>query len=141
MSPNEIEDLLIRSFDQSLSEKEKDQLVVAIRANAGLAREMSTHKTIRETLLRKNPATFGPYFAKKVIIKIQSLRIEIDKQIMFFFRKYQLAALGVLIALLAVNVMFADQLDLPSILGVEDSTTTSPVEEDSLSFDFYNLNQ
>ena len=81
------------------------------------------------------PSTFGPYFAQKVILRIQNLRVEIDQQIVFFFKKYQLAALGVVIALLAVNVIFADTLDLPSVLGVEE--TAAPADDDLLSFDFY----
>ena len=137
MNANEIEDLFIRSFDQPLNDMEKDELVKAMHANPGLAKDITAYKSIRESVLRKKPATFGPYFAHKVITRIQNLRIEIDKQIMFFFRKYQLAALGVLIALLAVNVIFADKLDLPSVLGIENTTQTVPAEDDLLSFDFY----
>ena len=120
MNTNEIEDLFIRSLDQSISDADKEQLVNALRANQGLAKDMSQYKNIREMVLRNKPATFGPYFAQKVITKIQNLHIEIDKQIVFFFKKYQLAALGVLIALLAVNVIFSDQLDVPSVLGIQE---------------------
>ena len=137
MSTREIEDLFIRSLDQSLNDNEKENLVNAMRTNPGLAKELMQYKMIRETVQRNSPATFGPYFAQKVITKIQNLRVEIDKQIMFFFKKYQLAAVGVLIALLAVNVIFADKLDVPSVLGVEDATTTTPADDDVLSFDFY----
>ena len=46
-----------------------------------------------------------------------------------------LPSMAILIALLAFNVIFADRLDLPSVLGVED--TAVPSDDDLLSFDFY----
>lgn len=148
MNPKEIEELFIRSFDQPLSDTEKEQMLNAMHSNTGLAKDMSEYKRIREALLRKQPATFGPYFAQKVITRIQGLRIEIDKQIVFFFKKFQLAAAGVLVALLAVNVIFSDQLNVSSVLGLQDSvaTVTQPVTDnqdtvtndvDVVSFDFF----
>ena len=135
MNTNEIEDLFLRSLDQTLSDAEKEQLVNALRTNQGLARDVSQYKSIRESILRSKPATFGPYFAQKVITKIQNLRVEIDKQIVFFFRKYQLAALGVFIALLAINVIFSDQVDVPSVLGIKDEAAT--IDDEIIdAFDF-----
>ncbi len=148
MNPNEIEDLFLRSFDQPLSETEKEKMLTAMQANAGLAKDLSAFKKIRETVLRERPATFGPYFAQKVITRIKGLRIEIDKQIIFFFKKFQLAAAGVLVALLAVNVIFSDQLNVDSIFGIQDTvaaidqpmtdnqdTVTNDLE--TVSFDFF----
>ena len=135
MNTNEIEDLFLRSLDQTLSDAEKEQLVNALRTNQGLARDVSQYKSIRESILRSKPATFGPYFAQKVITKIQNLRVEIDKQIVFFFRKYQLAALGVFIALLAINVIFSDQVDVPSVLGIKEEAAA--IDDEIIdAFDF-----
>ena len=135
MNTNEIEDLFLRSLDQTLSDAEKEQLVNALRTNQGLAKDVSQYKSIRESILRSKPATFGPYFAQKVITKIQNLRVEIDKQIVFFFRKYQLAALGEFIALLAINVIFSDQVDVPSVLGIKEEAAT--IDDEIIdAFDF-----
>lgn len=135
MNTNEIEDLFLRSLDQTLSDTEKGQLVNALKTNTGLAKDISQYKSIRESILRSKPATFGPYFAQKVITKIQNLRVEIDKQIIFFFRKYQLAALGVFIALLAVNVIFSDQVDIPSVLGIKEEAAA--IDDEIIeAFDF-----
>ena len=135
MNTNEIEDLFLRSLDQTLNDAEKEQLVNALRTNHGLAKDVSQYKSIRESVLRSKPATFGPYFAQKVITKIQNLRVEIDKQIVFFFKKYQLAALGVFIALLAVNVIFSDQLDVPSVLGIKEEAAA--IDDEIIdAFDF-----
>ena len=88
--------------------------------------------------MRDKPATFGPYFAQKVINRIENMRVEIDKQIVFFFRKYQLAALGVFIALLAINVIFSDQLNIPSVLGIQEEVTADETDDDIEAFDFSN---
>lgn len=134
MTTQEIEDLYIRSFDEPMNKDEKEQLLKMLKANTGLATDLTHYKTNREMLLRKEAATFGPYFAKKVIAKIQNVGIQIDRQILAFFKKYQLAAVGVVIALLALNAVFADQLNLQSLFGLEDTSNTA---DEIISFDFY----
>ena len=134
MTTQEIEDLYVRSFDDPMNSEEKELLLKTLRTNTRLATDISQHKKIREVLLRKEPATFGPYFAKKVIAKIQNVGIQIDRQILAFFKKYQLAAVGVVIALLALNAVFADQLNLQSLFGLENTSNTA---DDIVSFDFY----
>ena len=136
MTVQEIEDLYIRSFDETMSSGEKDKLLNALRANPGLATELSEYKKIRNVSLRRNPASFGPYFAVKLVAKIQNVGIQIDRQIFAFFKKFQLAAVGVVIALLALNVIFADELNLESLFGLEDSLNTT---EEIVSFDFYEM--
>ena len=133
MSTQEIEELYIRSFDDKLPENQKAELLIAMRENGGLATELSHYKKIREVMLRKTPASFGSYFAKKVIANIQNVGLQIDRQIFAFFKKYQLAAVGVVVALLALNAVFADQLNLQSLFGLENATQTT---EEVVSFDF-----
>lgn len=136
MTPQEIEDLYIRSFDEPMNGEEKELLLKALKANPGVATDLSSYKKLREVLERTNPTTFGPYFSRKIITKIQNVGIQVDRQIIAFFKKYQLAAVGVVIALLALNAVFADQLNLQSLFGLEDTTT--PTEE-IVSFDFNEL--
>lgn len=133
MTPQEIEDLYIRSFDDPISSEGKELLLKALRTNTGIATDLSHYKKIREMLLRKEPASFGPYFAKKVIAKLQNMGIQIDRQILAFFKKYQLVAVGVVIALLALNAVFADQLSLQSLFGFENTANTA---DEIVSFDF-----
>ena len=133
MTPQEIEDLYIRSFDEPINAEEKELLLKALKANAGVATDLSHYKKIREVLLRNTPTTFGPYFSKKVIAKIQNVGIQIDRQILAFFKKYQLAAVGIVIALLALNAVFANQLNLQSLFGLENTTIQT---EEIVSFDF-----
>ena len=137
MTKEKVEELYIRALDDSLGEAETRQLVEAMRSFPDLAKELTEYKKVREDVARKLPATFGPYFAQKVIARIQLNRLEIEAQIAFFFKKYQLAALGVFIALLTINIIFSDRADIPSILGVEETQPPQPAEDDLLSFDFY----
>ncbi|MBY0433830.1 MAG: hypothetical protein K2U26_06950 [Cyclobacteriaceae bacterium] len=135
MNATEAENLFIRSLDEDISEAERQQLSEALRSHDGLAQQLEKHRTLRERMVRKDNASFGPYFAQKVINRIQSLRTEIDDQIVFFFRKYQLAAIGIFVALLAINILFAEQVDVASVLGLQEASTVS-ADEDVLSFDF-----
>ena len=132
MTPQETEDLFIKSLDATLTQREESELKQSMLGNIGLATELSRYEQIRDTITRKQAATFGPYFAQKVITRIQQMRVEIDRQIAFFFKKYQLAALGVLIALLALNAVFSDKLSVSSLLGIDDNTV-----EETITYDFY----
>ena len=136
MSQKEIEDLFLRSLDQSLSESEKEKLANALRDNGGIFNDVSLYRNLRETMLRKEPPTFGPYFAQKVIARIQSVKEELDNQIIFFFKKYQVAALGVMIALLTVNVVFSDQFDITSVFDVQGTSVVDSPDDEIQTFNF-----
>jgi hypothetical protein len=145
MKINELEELYLRSLDQKLNAAEQSALDAAMRAYPEFAADAAKYKSMREVVRRTEDATFGPYFAQKVIQKLQTVKIGIDRQIMIFFKRYQLAAFGLMILLVTVNVLSAEKLDFASILGYEENviqeTPTTPDEDDLLSFDLYeNLN-
>lgn len=133
MTKQEIEDLYIRSLDEPLNAQENEIMKSVLQANEGLEKDLSHYKILREITLRSQPVKFGPYFANKIVGRIQNVGIQIDRQILAFFKNYQLAAVGVVIALLALNAVFADQLNLQSLFGLEDTTQTN---EEIVSFDF-----
>mgnify|MGYP001574534260 CR=1 FL=1 len=135
MAKKDMDDILIRSLDESLNEQEKLQLDRALAEDRDLRVQLGQYSKIREMVRRKREASFGPFFGHRVVNKIQNLRTQIDHQIIFFFKKYQLAALGILVALIAVNAIFAEDLTVQSLFGVEETNTTN--EADSISFDFY----
>ena len=116
-----------------MSAREKEVIAGALRSDDTLTASLKRYDIIREVSIRKKPATFGPYFARKVVARITNVGIQIDHQIFAYFKKYQLVALGIVMALLALNAVFADQLNLQSILGLEDTSTTT---EEIVSFDF-----
>jgi len=134
MTPQQIEDLFIRSLDVPMNASEKESFLAALQENGKLSKVLSDHKTIRQMTRATTPATFGYYFASKLITRIENTGVVIDRQIFSFFKKYQLAAAGVIVALLILNTVFADQLSVGSIFGLESTTTTS---DEIVSFDFY----
>jgi hypothetical protein len=136
MTMQDIEQLYIRSFDEVLNAKEEEMISNAFKSDPGLAAGLGQYGVIRTVVLRKTPATFGPYFARKVVARIQNVGIQIDRQIFAYFKKYQLVALGIVMALLALNAVVADQLNLQSIFGLEDTTQET---EEIVSFDFNEL--
>src|SRR5690348_9220575 len=116
MKPEELEAIFIRSLDAPLSTKELDEFLAALKQHPLLAKELEEHNSIREILKAKEPATFGPYFASKLMTKIQNTGVVIDRQLFSFFKKFQLAAMGVVVALLVLDVVFANENCLIAVL-------------------------
>lgn len=134
MKHHDSEDLYIRSLDADLTQHENAILAEAIDSTPGLKDNVLVYSEIREKLRAKEPATFGPFFATRVVHVISESAVVIDHYLFSFFRKFQLAAAGVVIGLLALNVIFTDQIDVMSILGLGD---TSSREEVTIVFDFF----
>ncbi len=85
---------------------------------------------IKEMLFNKNGESFGPFFAERVINQIKSIQQEVEYQLFSFFKKYQLAAIGLVVALLALNIILSDNLSFKSILGFEEPPSTEIVQID-----------
>ena len=85
---------------------------------------------IQEMLLKRKGHSFGPFFAERVIHQIKMLHQEVDYQLFSFFKKYQLVAIGLVVALLALNILFSDNFSISSILGFEENANTEIVQID-----------
>jgi hypothetical protein len=92
--------------------------------------EENQDSQIRELLVKRSGQSFGPFFAERVIHQIKTLHQEVEYQLFSFFKKYQLVALGLVVALLALNVLFSDNLSIKSILGFEENSATEIVQID-----------
>jgi hypothetical protein len=135
MTSDELEDLFIRSLDAPMTSAEKESFLSGLQGNPRLVKIIGDHKKIREAARASAPASFGHYFASKIVAKIENTGVVIDRQIFSFFKKYQLAAAGIVVALLILNTIFSDQLTIGSIFGLD----SIPVATDEIvSFDFYN---
>lgn len=122
------DELLIKSLDSKLSNEERQLLITMMEDDHQLKKYSQQYDKLREMLLRQEPDSFGPFFAERIVNKIKNLRKEIDYQIFFFFKRYQLAAVGIVIALIVLNIVFSDQLTLKSVLGFEDQTSNDLIE-------------
>ena len=124
------EDLFLQSLDGKISEEQKTKLAEAMNNDRSLKKSADQFVNLRTKLLRKEADSFGPFFAERIINRIRSLKKEIDYQIFFFFRKYQLAAIGVVVALVVLNIVLSDNLTLKSVLGFEDEQASDIVTID-----------
>jgi len=139
MTTGEIEDLYLRSLDDPLTPAETELLLNSLSADTLLASDLVKYDKIRQASRRNYLASFGPYFSGKVIEKITRTGWQIDKHMLLLFKQYQLAALGVVVALLALNAVFAEQLSVPALFGLENPAAPVIPIEDIESFDFYEM--
>ena len=131
------DDLFLQSLDSKISEEQKLKLTEVINSDRNLKKNADQFIKLRTNLSRKEEDSFGPFFAERIINRIKSLKKEIDYQIFFFFKKYQLAAIGIVIALVALNIVLSDTLTVKSVLGFEEEQV-----DDLVTIDLYqNLTQ
>ncbi len=114
------EELYLRSLDGRIGDTEGAQLSAAKETDSRLQIRMDQFVKVRAMLLRQGEDSFGPFFAERIINRIKSMKKEIDYQVFFFFKKYQMAAIGVVVALLVLNIIYADRLTIKSVLGFEE---------------------
>lgn len=134
---SEHEDLLLKSYDAPVSANERELLSSLMQNDHALRRLGDQYSKIRELLMRPEPDSFGPFFAERIMQQLKQRASEIDYLIFFFFKKYQVLVIGVLVALLITNLLLTDQLTLKSLFGIDQQTT-----EDVFSIDLYkNLTQ
>ena len=133
----ENEELLLKSYDVPVSAREREELAKQMQNDPTLRRQSDQYVKIRELMLRTEPDSFGHFFAERIVNQLKQRVNEIDYLIFFFFKKYQVLALGILVALLVTNLLLTDQLSLKALFGVDQETT-----EDGFSIDLYkNLTQ
>jgi hypothetical protein len=134
MIPEKIEDLYVRSLDMSLNPSETAKLTEWLTENSALASKLSGYNSIRETLARKNSETFGPFFVTRLLAQIENGRVIVEREIFSFFKKYQLLAAGIVVALLILNTVLSENMTVDSIFGLDSQNT---VVDEIVSFDFY----
>lgn len=132
MNISKSEQLMLRSFDVPFSREENEKLDRLMSTEETWRREQSRYSALRDMIARKADESFGPFFAERVISRIKRRANEIDYLIWFFFKKYQVLALGILVALLVANIFLADQLTVPSLFGIQKESI-----EDFITIDLY----
>ena len=129
---SENEELLLKSYDAPVTARERELLSSLMQNDHGLRQQGDQYSRIRELLLRPAPDSFGPFFAERIMQQLKQRTSEIDYLIFFFFKKYQVLVVGVLVALLITNLLLTDQLSLKALFGIEQQTN-----EDIFSIDLY----
>jgi hypothetical protein len=101
-----------------------------MREDINLQRERVQFLKLRQTLLRKEADSFGVFFGERVVNHLRMMKQEFDYQLIFFFKKYQLVAAGIVVALITLNVLLTDQPTLKSFFGLEQEVIDDVVQID-----------
>jgi len=129
---SEHEELLLRSLDEPVTAREREKLSTLMQNDFALRRQSDHYSKIREMMLRQQPDTFGPFFAERIMNQLKQRVNEIDYLIFFFFKKYQVLVVGVLVALLITNLLLTEQFSLRAVFGLD-----APGSENIYSIDAY----
>jgi hypothetical protein len=118
--------LLYRSFDEELKEKEKQHLEAAMKQSEELCLERDRILAQRQALAESSKHSFTPFFAERVMNRIESLSekkngIEAFYETLFaMFRRFALAGAAILIILLLYNLRTGDALSTDDIFYTSD---------------------
>lgn len=121
----ELRNLLLRSFDKDLSEKEVVRLEDGLRTSATLRQEQRQLTELRKQL-QDTEYTFGPFFTRKVMNRIAALDTGgiAENAFNYLLGLYsrRLVVSGVSLALLILAYIFVQEgtVSLDALFGFED---------------------
>ena len=121
-------ELLYRSFDDDLEEKEQKQLAEALKNSEELRKEKEQILAQRRAVSLSAEKSFKPFFAERVMKRIQSMgekenTLEIlYESLKVMFRRFAIAGAVVLIALIIYNLGTGESLSMDEAFYVSDLT-------------------
>jgi len=120
MNKEEFERLYLQSLEMPIERSQQLHLDEALATHRILQHSAHQFTTLRALFEPQEPSSFGPFFAERVTNYIKNLKNEVDYQLFAFFKKYQLAAIGIVVALVILNLFQSDQFSIASFLGFEE---------------------
>lgn len=122
-----LQDLLYRSFDSNLNPEEKKRLEEALSRSVELREEKEIITSLRINIDRGKTTSFEPFFADRVMEKIQTSK-QVDENEQFFeslfvvFRPIAIAAAILIIIITGYNINMTGQFSIEGALGVQEVT-------------------
>jgi hypothetical protein len=119
-------ELLCKSYDHELNEKEKQRLQAALRQSEKLRREKDRILAQRQAIVESPKPCFEPDFAERVMSRIESSGKKKNgieafyETLLAMFRGLALVGAAVLIILLLVNLRTGDALSTDEIFYTSD---------------------
>jgi len=127
--------LLYRSLDNPLGEKKQRTLSEALQNSKELRKEKERILAQRRSITEAAPSSFGPYFAEKVMEKIESLHTKKKNGLELFYETFKtmfqrVAIVSALILLLLVsyNLIKKDLLPKEEIMFASDAVVEEILE-------------
>ncbi len=120
-------ELLYRSLDDDLSEKEQNLLEKALKDSEELRLEGAKIKEQRQALSESAAQSFKPYFAERVMQRIDSLSEKNGLEKFYetlkaMFRRFAIAGAVILIALILYNLRIGENISSEEIFYAADTT-------------------
>ncbi len=109
-----IKDLLLRSYDDTLTEAEKRQLQEALSSSGELQREKETLDRLRRTFSAYRP-DFSPSFYDRVMARISG---EGTTVFLSVFRAIALSGVAAIVLVLLAVYFMDGSLNIDSLLGI-----------------------
>jgi len=131
---DKIMELLYRSFDYRLNEEEQMQLDEALVASPDLQAEKKRIEALRNELTSGRTESFKPFFAERVMKKIDTLEEsekgleQLFESMQYFFRRVAVAAAVVVVLLVAYNLKTGDEISLSSAIGISETSLEEILE-------------
>ena len=112
--------LLQKSFDSALSNEERLLLEEGLNLFPELMAEKNRLVRLRNVLINQDNR-FGPYFASKVMNKINNLKPEAEfaQGIIFAFKRVAIPMFAAAVVLLAISVFTGGSSALDSFMGLD----------------------
>ncbi len=122
---DKIVELLIRSFDKTLSASEQEQLDISLIESAELQTEREQLLKVRELLGQQN-YSFSAGFFTKVMAKVR--KPDFVHVLIPLYRRIAFAGTAAILLLLALNYHLQESLSLDILLGLQ------PINENFVTF-------
>ena len=124
-----IKEILYRSFDSPLNPEEARLLDDALKDSEELRQEKEAIEDMRQALASREPEHFKPFFAEKVMSRIDALERHEEPSATFlaslmgYFRPIAIIATTTVLILLAINLKTGGEWSIQSALGLEEEET------------------
>ena len=122
MMDRHLRDLLVRSLDSNLSDRQSSELQIALESSAELRAEKEYLLQIRSDLKNKAGGTFKEGFTDRVMARIYP---DFSRELIHYFRPVAAAAIVLILVLVSINLINSGQFSIGSALGI---TEFSPEE-------------
>ncbi len=124
---NKILKLLYRSFDSDLNEKEKRRLEEALETSKELRREKEQILAQRQTISENAVASFKPFFAERIIRRIDAVKEENGLEAFYealkaIFRRFAIAGVVIMIVLIFYNFKTGESMSMDEVFFASDVT-------------------
>lgn len=129
-------ELLYRSFDDELTEAERDELHAALTASPELQEEKKRLAELRKMVGETAESTFKPFFSARVMRQVKELQRgpeEWVRALVWGFKRVVIAGALTAVLLVAVNVASGGRLSFDSLLALPQLEITDTWQLDDLS--------